>query len=231
MGNRADMAESDRFAPAVRLRDIRRDGSGFRVRPDAAERARIAGALGVEAMPALEADFTLRPAGTGAYRLTGHVAADVVQACVVTGAPVAGRIGEQVDIRFVGAADDRQGGAAMPRDSGGVANFSPDDEDEEVLDGDRIDLAAVTMEFLAIGLDPYPRAPGAGAGDRIEDEAVGTGGAGDRSPFAVLRDLDVGQAARRERPGEAGAGPGGGSSGGESTGAPDRTRGGDDERA
>jgi hypothetical protein len=44
----------------------------------------------------------------------------------------------------------------------------------------RIDLGAIAAEHLALGLDPYPRAPGAEFADHIEDAARET------SPFAAL---------------------------------------------
>ena len=59
--------------------------------------------------------------------------------------------------------------------------FSLDDEDEpdRLMDG-KIDLGALAAEFFALGLDPYPRKPGALLDEeRASSEPV-------FSPFAAL---------------------------------------------
>ena len=185
MADRRDDGLPGGFAPTVRLRDIRDEGTQITVRPDADQRAAIAGALGVPELRSLAADFHLLPLGAAGCHLTGSIEATVVQPCVVTGQPVEGRIEEAVDVRYL---------PADPFDnSGGVAHISPDEADMEVLDTDRIDLRAVIMEFLAVGLDPYPHAPGVGYGDRFEDGAEDDPDAGADTPFSVLRGLAGGK--------------------------------------
>ena len=58
-------------------------------------------------------------------------------------------------------------------------DIDPESEDEIVYDGSTIDLGEAATEQLALGLDPYPRKPGA----TLDDEAD----APSSSPFAVLR--------------------------------------------
>jgi len=63
-----------------------------------------------------------------------------------------------------------------------------DAEDVEVPDpliGGRIDFGALTAEFLALGLDPYPRKPGIA----FEPVVVGE----DAGPFDALRRLRDGE--------------------------------------
>ena len=58
--------------------------------------------------------------------------------------------------------------------------FSLDDEDEPdpIIEG-KIDLGALAAEFFALGLDPYPRKPGASFELNAKPEPAD-------SPFAVL---------------------------------------------
>ena len=58
----------------------------------------------------------------------------------------------------------------------------PDHTSRSILDG-RIDLGVLAAEFLALGLDPYPRKPGADFAAPAEAD-ISTD-----SPFAALRQL------------------------------------------
>ena len=65
--------------------------------------------------------------------------------------------------------------------------FSLDDEDEpDPVIGGKIDLGALTAEFFALGLDPYPRKPGATFEQNTKSEVTD-------SPFSAL--------AKRAKPG------------------------------
>ena len=60
-------------------------------------------------------------------------------------------------------------------------NLDDDDEPDPIVDG-KIDLGALAAEFLALGLDPYPRKPGAEFAAPVAEED-------DDSPFAPLTEL------------------------------------------
>ncbi len=143
-------------------------GLDVRVETTAAEREAIAADLGLPGVPALEGRFTLVPGRRGVH-VMGRVVAIVVQTCGVSLEPFEARVEEAVDLRF---ADDPA--TAVPT--------SADDDPPEPIVAGRIDLGAVTQEFLALGLDPYPRKPG------VELEAAGDEVAED-SPFAALARL------------------------------------------
>ena len=55
------------------------------------------------------------------------------------------------------------------------------DDPPETFEGDTIDLAEVWMEFLALAIDPFPRAPGAELPETADDPKP--------SPFAALAAL------------------------------------------
>jgi hypothetical protein len=63
------------------------------------------------------------------------------------------------------------------------AVVDPGDDETETVQSPFIDLAAPMLEELSLGIDPYPRAPGA----QLEqpDEAEETA----ENPFAILRHL------------------------------------------
>jgi hypothetical protein len=82
-----------------------------------------------------------------------------------------------VDVRFAPETTANSGSVSATE----TQTFSLTDEDEPdpVIDG-KIDLGALAAEFFALGLDPYPRKPGA-----ILDEERTNSDSID-SPFAAL---------------------------------------------
>jgi hypothetical protein len=120
---------------------------------DAPTREAIAKAAGLAALPRLEASFDLTRLGADGLRVSGRVSATVVQNCVVTLEPLESRIDEAIDLVFVPyveTAPDPSG--LIPVDAG---------EPAEPLREGVADLGAVATEFLLLGIDPYPRKPGA----------------------------------------------------------------------
>jgi hypothetical protein len=155
-------------------------GREIRVDADAAECAALAKAFGLVAVQALSGRFLLVPAGA-AVNVSGTVAGTVTQTCTVSLDPFEAPVQETVDLQFM-----PEGGITA-----WMARHRPDpsldlaydiDPPDAIVDG-RIDLGAVTAEFLALGLDPYPRKPGIDfAPDPVAAEA-------DPSPFAALARL------------------------------------------
>ena len=74
----------------------------------------------------------------------------------------------------------RAGGGAARRAAAEPQTFSMTDEGEPdpIVDG-KIDLGALTAEFFALGLDPYPRKPGVSFESPEQPEAS-------VSPFSAL---------------------------------------------
>ena len=134
-----------------------------------AERAALAKRFDLIAIDRLTADLTFRREAAGIV-VRGRVAADVVQACVVTEAPVPAAIDEPVALRFVA-----QTGSAPDE-----IELSEDDCDTVPIEGSAIDLGEAAAETMALALDPFPRAPDAEAALReagvlSEEEARPTG--------------------------------------------------------
>jgi uncharacterized metal-binding protein YceD (DUF177 family) len=143
------------------------------VEATAEERAALARDFMLPAMHALEGRFRL----TGSSRrvhVDGVVKARVEQVCVVTLEPFEDSIEEEVEVDFAG-------GRAGVTPSAENPGYEPPDE---ITQG-HIDLGALTAEFLALGLDPYPRKPGADFSHEGHDQIP-------ESPFAALKNLKPG---------------------------------------
>jgi hypothetical protein len=176
------MSERKSDTPAwsypVSVADIPETGRRADIVADDRARAAIAKLAGVLALPRLEAGFDLLRQGADGVRLAGRVLATVVQNCVVTLEPIESEIDEAVDLAYTGQ-------PASAADIAGLPEADASDPPEALHDG-TIDLGAVATEFLLLGIDPYPRKPGA-----VFDAPP----AGDPSshPFAALAALNKGE--------------------------------------
>ena len=148
---------------------------------DAAVRAAVAEIAGLRDLPRLQAQFELKRRGEAGLHVTGLVSATVGQTCVVTLEPLVGEIEETVDLVFMPPQPVADGQREDDDDS--------DDKSREVkLDGPEpligglVDLGALATEFLILGLDPYPRKPGASFEPPAEPKP-------EESPFAALAKL------------------------------------------
>ncbi|EME69790.1 hypothetical protein H261_11490 [Paramagnetospirillum caucaseum] len=131
-------------------------GSRLHVEPSPAEREVVARWLNVREVSEMAADFQLNPMGkTGLVRVNGRLTARVTQSCVVTLAPVETVVDEEVSLTFGPPGDEaEEEGDEIEID------FHEVDPPDPIIDG-AIDLGAVMVEHLALGIDPFPRAEGA----------------------------------------------------------------------
>ncbi|MEZ5890308.1 MAG: YceD family protein [Xanthobacteraceae bacterium] len=156
----------------VRVEEVPETGLAMHLCADNDIRERIARIADVLALPRLEADFMITRRGRGLH-VAGEVSATVAQTCVVTLDPIENRIIEPVDLVFEPAADG---------DLSGPARGEPEGEPPEPLQGGCVDLGALATEFLLLGIDPYPRKPGA-------TFAPPAAAAATEGPFAALAAL------------------------------------------
>ena len=143
---------------------------------DSEERAAVVARLGLVSLDRLDAHAILRREGT-AIHCSGRVKATLEQRCVGSGDPIAVRVDEAFDLRFV----------PELKTAGGDEEFelAADELDTLFHDGQAIDLGAAIADSLALGLDPYPRSAGADAA--LKEAGVLT--EEDASPFAALAAL------------------------------------------
>ena len=161
----------------IRLAEVQRGPVNLRLEADAATRKAIARRLGLVSLESLSAELALRPWLDGA-ELTGRLVADVTQTCSVTADDFPEQISGDIFVRMVPAGSPNA--PAAPTGDEIEVDLEGDDP-PDVLEGDRIDLAAYVVEHLSLELDPFPRKPGAVFEPPAETESA--------SPFAVLRRL------------------------------------------
>jgi len=166
----------------VAVEDVAETGQRFELVADADLRAVVARMAGLRDLPRLEANFEVRRHGPGGLHVTGRVSATVGQTCVVTLEPLANEVAEDIDLLFV--PKSAVGSAGAPADAAD-ASF----DEAEPLVGGSIDLGALATEFLMLGLDPYPRKPGAVFAQPYGAER-------DEGPFAALAALKKEQGGR-----------------------------------
>lgn len=156
--------------------DIPEEGEDLTLVPDEETRAALARFSNVIAVPKLSAQLHLQPDGAGGAVLTGELDATVRQNCVVSLEAFDNNVHEEIALRFA------------PESAAAVkANPEIDMEESDPSDAIRngvIDLGAVVSEFLVLGIDPYPRKPGA----VFTQPQLDSGKAGDK-PFAALAKL------------------------------------------
>jgi uncharacterized metal-binding protein YceD (DUF177 family) len=162
----------------VRLEDVPETGLHLDLAADEHVRAGLAALAGVAQMPRLEAALDIVRHGKG-LRATGRVSATVEQTCVVTLEPVENEVDEPIDVIFVPPTDSAATESAAEEDAGEVLDTG---EPPEVLADGIADVGAVAAEFLLLGIDPYPRKPGAEFKPPADQGAV-------VSPFAALARL------------------------------------------
>ena len=149
------MTKSKREQPwhvQVALSDVPEAGLHLELAADADTRAAIARLAGLRDIPRLEASFDLQRYGGGGLHVGGPVRATIGQTCVVTLEPMESDVVETVDLVFV-PGDGTERHARSEQDDGS--------EEPETLVNGTVDLGAIAAEFLILGLDPYPRRPGA----------------------------------------------------------------------
>jgi uncharacterized metal-binding protein YceD (DUF177 family) len=173
----------------LRVETIKPRGSHVVLTPAGDVLARIARALDLPSLESLEARYELARNGER-VKLEGRIRASLHQTCIVTldAFPVSLDVPVKLDFapeaELIAAAQRRE-----EREEKGEIDLeillNEEDPPEPIVDG-MIDLGAITVEFLALALDPYPRKPGASF-----DTELGT--SKEESPFAALAKLKRGE--------------------------------------
>jgi uncharacterized metal-binding protein YceD (DUF177 family) len=161
----------------VALEDVPESGQHFDLDADAGIRNAVAKIAGLRDLPRLQARFDVTRHGSDGLHVAGQVSATVGQRCVVTLEPLINEVDETIDLVF------------LPERTPSASETDAEPErrdvkwdDPEPLNGGVVDLGALATEFLILGLDPYPRKPGA-VFQAPQDEKR------DPGPFAALARL------------------------------------------
>ena len=179
--------KADKQAPApwqvpVAFEDVAETGRHFDLVADSDVRAAVARLVGLRDLPRLKANFDVTRHGTDGLHVAGRMSATVGQNCVVTLEPLDNEIEEDIDLLFAPpqpvarkAGEDEAVEEASERPQRSWNGPEP-------LIGGVVDLGALATEFLILGLDPYPRKPGA-VFEAPQDVKP------DPGPFAALAEL------------------------------------------
>jgi uncharacterized metal-binding protein YceD (DUF177 family) len=144
------------------------------------ERAAVAKTLELLSCDQLTATYRVRRGAGEGYNVRGKFTADVIQACVVTLAPVYDTINQEFAVEFHPA-------SALVDDAIGATDLDSE-VDMEPIDGTTLSIGRVIFEELAAALNPYPRRPGA---EYVAPS--GTAATAKPNPFAVLEKLKTGK--------------------------------------
>lgn len=161
-----------------------RKGMPVLIDADERQRSALAAEHDLLSVARLRAELLVVPWKGDGVRITGHVEAEIVQACVVSLEPVPASIREAVEAIFI-----PEGSTLAKRvaDPSGEIFVDPEGPDApELFVGDTIDVGAVAEEFFALGIEPYPRGSGVGAAavKPVDEETPRP-----VSPFEKLRSL------------------------------------------
>lgn len=153
-----DSIEKHSWSDLVIVAQIPETGLHRELEAGAAQREALARIAGVREVLWARAVFDLKRARNDEVQVRGTVSARVGQTCVVTLEPIESDIVEPLDLTFV--PEDR-----LPQLAASIDDHVADEDDapdppEPIVNG-MIDLGRLATDVLFLGIDPYPRKPGA----------------------------------------------------------------------
>lgn len=151
------------------------------IAPNAQEAEAIAALGGLLHATGIRADLKLTPLRGERVRVEGRVTGKVGQTCVVTLDPLDADVDEDVELEFAPAEQVRALSASVEEPGDDDDSERPDPP--EPIENDIIDLGKIATDAIFLGLDPYPRKPGASFEQPAGDDHAA------EHPFAALQAL------------------------------------------
>ncbi len=167
------------FSHLVNVEEVPEQGLDLAISADATTRQALAAADGLVGIDSLEADLHIARRGVAEFNVSGTLRAKVTQICVLSLEPFDADVVEEMDVDFAPPAARVAPRIATQFGGPGAPERDPPDA---IVDG-MIDVGALAAEFLALGLDPYPKKPG------MEFTPVTVSEESDEKPFDVLKKL------------------------------------------
>lgn len=137
---------------------------------DAPQREALADVHGLLSVERFRAELLVTSWRRNGVKVRGKVHADITQQCVVTLEPIEATVDEDVDSIFL-PADSKLGRLGFG-DGGEILVDADGPDAPEVFSGDTIDVGALAAEFFGLGVDPYPRKPGASLASDEDADAL-----------------------------------------------------------
>ncbi len=157
----------------------------------------IAERVGVEIIENLHASMKLALQNGGhILYISGEVKADIQQACVVSGQLIKSHVKEDFEAWYAdhdkAIPFSRAKHEVQVKMEGDEVQILDERDDPEVMTDGQVDLGEVAIQYLSLGINPYPRAPefAAMADDNtVTPEKQVTVGSGSLrpNPFAALK--------------------------------------------
>ena len=147
--------------------------------PTETERRRLAGRFGITAINTMRAELRMTVDGHK-VEAKGHLAAQIIQMCAISGEDFPVTISEPVALRFVPKVQDYNPDEEI--------EISADDCDEIEYEGTSFDLGEALAQTLALAIDPFAEGPNA---DKARAEHK-LGGDVESGAFAALSALKLG---------------------------------------
>jgi hypothetical protein len=167
------------FSHLVNVEEVPEQGLDLAISADAATCLALAAADGLAGIDSLEADFHIARRGLTEFNVSGTLRARVAQICVVSLEPFDTDVVEEIDVDFAPPVMAARA-AARTATLLGAPGAPERDPPDAIVDG-MIDVGALAAEFLALGLDPYPKKPGVEFTPVVEES--------EGRPFDVLKKL------------------------------------------
>jgi hypothetical protein len=142
----------------VAVAQIPETGLERTIEANAAERDGVAALGGLLGVPSMKATFVLTPVAGGTVHVTGRVQGRVGQTCVVTLDRIESDIDEDVDLMFAPPSQIPVLAESVDED---VESDEETPDPPEPIENGFIDLGKLATDALFLGVDPYPRKPGA----------------------------------------------------------------------
>ncbi|WP_315786305.1 DUF177 domain-containing protein [Bradyrhizobium sp. SZCCHNPS1003] len=182
-----DPAKDPWRAPPVIVAQIPEAGLHREIEADEATRRALAALAELREVISAHASFDVVQKRDGKVHVEGRVRARIGQTCVVTLDPIEIEIDEPIDQMF-----------APPEQIPELADLVEDDPNSEVetadppepIIGGQIDLGRLAADALFLGIDPYPRKPGA-----VFEQPTAAAAEPEDHPFAALKALKSADAA------------------------------------
>ena len=153
------MSEAKAFSKPLLASSVPPEGLDVTLRANESERAALARVNNLVAVKELEAHLRVARRGADGLAVTGRLHAKVRQTCIVTLEDFDAEVDEAIETTFAAPHDDSHH-ARKSRDDEAFYDESGEDAADPIIDG-TIDLGALVSEFFTLGLDLYPRSPGA----------------------------------------------------------------------
>ncbi|HMK89644.1 MAG TPA: DUF177 domain-containing protein [Methylocystis sp.] len=155
-------AEARSFSRPLLVTQVPPEGLETTLRASDAECAALARENGIVSLSGLEARLRATRRGADGLSVSGVLRAKVRQTCVVTLETFDAEVEEPIEVSFAPPAEAPRSHPKAKRADEDDMRFDDlaEDAPDPLIDG-KIDLGAIVAEFLTLGLDPYPRRPGA----------------------------------------------------------------------